>query len=112
MNIQPRYVFALIGLLIVLGYIWVGLGYPADAQQVTSRPANYVTLHAAPGNSVVQMFDELRDSPDVKITTFPDGWGCTKLSDRLAVGDGSTAMYFYKLDCGNRTGYVNVNWVR
>lgn len=71
-----------------------------------------VTLEAAPGNSKVQMFDTLTERPNEKVSTFRDGFRCSKLSDLLRVGEGPHAMYFYKLDCGGKIGYVNANWVR
>lgn len=72
---------------------------------------NNVTLRAAPGNTKVQMFDTLIEGQD-KVTTFRDGFRCTKLSDWHRIGEGPHAMYFYKLDCGGKIGYVNANWVR
>lgn len=70
------------------------------------------TLRAAPGNNWVQMFDTLIERPNEKVTIFDDGFRCTKLSDLLRVGEGPHAMYFYKLNCGGKIGYVNKNWVR
>lgn len=71
-----------------------------------------VTLHAAPGNSKVQMFATLKDGLDAKVYTFRDGFRCEKISDLIRVGEGETAMFFYKLDCAGQTGYVNADWVR
>lgn len=81
---------------------------PQSSRPNSSRSAaNSVILRAAPGNTMVQMFDTLSDSPDVNVTTFPDGWGCTKLGGLTHYG----GISFYKLDCGNKTGYVNAKWV-
>ena len=96
---------ALWSAVIVLIYAFMFVASPAIPSK---NKSNKVLLHAAPGNSVVQMFDTLRDGPDVNVTTFPDGWGCTKLGGLTSF----EGMNFYKLDCGTKTGYVNANWVR
>lgn len=93
-------------IVIVLSWTDASTATPKTAAR-TSR--NNVILRAAPGVSSVQMFDELRDGPDVKTITFPDGFGCIKLSDPVPHANG--AMYFYKLDCNGRIGYVNADWV-
>lgn len=91
-------------------FIWLA---PGNKGVAISRPTHAsATLRAAPGNRVVQMFDQLNDSPDVKVTTFADGLKCTKESDLLRYGNGDTAMFFYKLKCNGKVGYVNADWVR
>lgn len=93
---------------IVLIYAFMFVASPAIPSQSTRSTSNKVLLRAAPGNTVVQMFDTLRDGPDVNVTTFPDGWGCTQLGGLTSF----EGMNFYKLDCGTKTGYVNAQWVR
>lgn len=74
-------------------------------------PNNAVTLDAAPGNSIVQMFAAPGSGADA-FATFADGTACTKLDgpSRIDLGDGITSDY-YKLTCNGQTGYVNVKWV-
>lgn len=110
-----KFVFAIAVVLLAISFM------PHDGTNSASPPRgsvtphtapNSVTLRAAPGNTNVQMFDELRDGLDVKVTTFPDGMKCTKASDLLRYGYGDTAMFFYKLNCGGTLGYVNADWTR
>lgn len=100
---------ALVALAIILFGVTLATVYVAgNFARSTTTKTDRAILRAAPGNTVVQMFDTLSDGPNVKVTTFPDGWGCTKLGGLITSG----GMSFYKLDCGNRTGYVNADWVR
>lgn len=87
--------------------VWVNPG------TVSVNPSRSdVTLRAASGNSQVQMFDVLKDGPNLNVTTFRDGYQCSKIGDLIRFGEGNTAMFFYKLECGGRIGYVNADWVR
>jgi hypothetical protein len=98
---------ALWAIAIVVIYAFMFIAAPA-----IPGPNKQVRLRAIAGNSTVQMFDRLSDDPDVKVTTFPNGRGCTKVSDLLKYGNGPTTMYFYKLNCNGTVGYVNADWVR
>lgn len=78
---------------------------------LSSRPSkNNVILHALQGTTSVQMFDSL--SNNTGAINFPDGFGCYKLSERIPYNDGYGEMYFYKLNCNGRVGYVNAMWVK
>lgn len=76
----------------------------------TTVSSNEVLLRAVTSDSKVQMFDRLDINP--KIITFPDGFGCRKLSGPIPYNDGFGNIYFYKLDCNGHIGYVNVQWVK
>lgn len=84
-------------------------GPPTATPRPTSAD-NIVTLQAASGNNQVQMFDALRS--DATISTFRDGFRCSQISSRLRYEEGGVVMFFYKLDCGGKVGYVNAKWVR
>lgn len=73
-----------------------------------------VTLHAPTwGDGKVYLFDELREGPDVQYAAFPSGTRCTRHDPTLyRLGEGSTALFFYQLECKGVTGYVNRQWVR
>lgn len=99
-----RNTFALIGLAIALMFV---------VKEYAAPPArDVVTLYAAPGNSTVQMFNTLHDAPNASVNTLRDGLRCTRVSELLRYGNGDSAMFFYRLNCGGRTGYVNADWVR
>lgn len=74
-------------------------------------PNNAVTLNAAPGNTIVQMFSDPGSGAEAS-RTFRDGTSCTKLDGpmRFDLGGGITSDY-YRLSCNGQTGYVNVKWV-
>ena len=74
-------------------------------------PSAYdVYLTAAPGNSVVQMFDSMFDSAKV-IRTFPAGSTCAFVGGPWQTSESGITMSFYKLTCDNTSGYVNAKWV-
>lgn len=107
-----KYFLMLVAVLAAIFIVFVAAGWlmttNIKAVPASPRATNHVTLRAAPGNTMVQMFDVLVDGPDVKVTTFPDGWGCIKLGDKQSYA----GMSFYRLKCGTKTGYVNADWVR
>lgn len=77
----------------------------------TSGPASAVDgvhVHAYSwNNGKVNLWHELIDGPDVQFSQIPDGAYCTKLDENLyKLGSGETAIYYYKLLCGGKVGYV------
>lgn len=85
---------------------------PAISNAAPRVSKNNVILRALQGNSSVQMFNSLEEGGPGGVITFPDGFGCYKLSGRITWDeDGGPPMYFYKLNCNGRTGYVNAEWV-
>ncbi len=124
-NLKGLIFGTLLAILVVTNLIggFMSTSGPSSAKTVSSSSSSgrdqacvdrgdCVALKPAPGNRVVQMFEDLSDGPNVKITTYGDGVRCIKLSDLIRYGDGYTAMYFYKLDCKGNIGYVNADWVR
>lgn len=91
--------------LLVIGAGWFVASSYQDAHDAA------VTLHAGPGNSVVQMFDSMFASAQV-VGTLPDGSSCALVDGPLQTADSGISMSFYKLRCDNMTGYVNSKWVR
>lgn len=87
-------------------------GTPSTVHTAPRTSKNNVILRALQGATSVQMFAELSNNRDIKVTTFPDGFGCYKLSDLLTYNDGYGEMYFYRLNCNGRVGYVNAMWVK
>lgn len=81
---------------------------PTLAPDPTSVPT--VTLQAAPGQNVVQMFDSV--SGDSAVTRFATGLRCYQLDGPIHVTESGVSMSFYKLNCMNTIGYVNTKWVR
>lgn len=108
MNTLKGRIFAVLLVLLVGANVISGFFFPGNN---SARSSSHVTLRSAPGNGTVQMLSELRDDPDVRVTTFGDGMGCTKVSDLLRYGNGDTAMFFYRLNCGGTIGYVNADWI-
>lgn len=77
----------------------------------SSRSTTEVTLSSAPHNEIVQMFEFVGPGDEGKVTTFRNGTICQKLSGPSVVTIEDIRMTFYKLDCGENTGYVNARWV-
>jgi hypothetical protein len=75
------------------------------------RPPN-VILKAAPGNTIVQMFETVGEGPNDEITEFRDGTICTKYSEPRTVSIDGISMSFYQLQCNGKMGYANSRWVR
>ncbi len=78
------------------------------------KPSNQVVLKAyAWDNGSVYLWETMDDGPHVPYTTIPDGIHCTKVDDvsyKLS-GSGETAIYYYKLNCNGKVGYVSQNQV-
>jgi hypothetical protein len=68
-----------------------------------------IHVHAAPGNNTVQMFDSMFANSKARL--LMDGDTCTKLDGPWSTSDSGVTLRFYKLQCGNMTGWVNANWV-
>lgn len=98
------------GLLLLLVCILI-TGITIYGNKFASRTPQRVTLQAAPGNETVQMFEHAGAGDEGKVTTFRDGTICRKLSGPTTVTIEGIAMSFYKLDCGENSGYVNARWV-
>jgi hypothetical protein len=83
---------------------------PVKSSRGTSN-TNMVTLRAAPGNTIVQMFPRLDD--DTQVKKFDDGTRCEKLQGPIPVHiSGGGVIDFYHLSCNGASGYVNAQWVR
>ncbi len=79
-------------------------------QIAVKKPDDFVTLRAVPNNSFVQMFDRI--AVDATVTVYlSSGSRCTKPSDPTSADIEGMSMNFYKLTCGENTGYVNAQWV-
>lgn len=84
---------------------------PVAASSKSALPSpDAVTLRAAPGNTVVQMFDSVGVDAAV-LRQYPSGERCTRISGPSAVSIEGIAMRFYKLYCNGASGYVNAQWV-
>lgn len=70
-----------------------------------------VTLRAAPGNTVVQMFESVGPGPNDAVARFPSSTRCTKIGGPTSVTIEGLSMRFYRLECNGTTGYVNARWV-
>jgi len=92
---------------IVLAIIFVLAAWDVGRYLLSPDFGNYVTVEAGAGMSRVQMFDALREGPDVSVTTFPNGTRCVKHSGPYKLGSGDSAIFFDKLTCKGVTGYVN-----
>lgn len=104
-------VLMLIALAIATAQSWNNSSTASTATP-TRASKNNVLLRAAPGNTWVQMFVSLTEGGEAGVLTFPDGFGCYKMSDRITYDeDGGPPMYFYKLNCNGRVGYVNEMWI-
>jgi hypothetical protein len=69
-----------------------------------------VHVHAAPGNTTVQMFEWMTGGG--KSYFLMDGETCTKVDGPWSTSESGIPMSFYKLTCGNISGYVNAKFVR
>lgn len=99
-------------LVIIGGFLLFGLFAAQQADSPVNRAqANTVTLRAAPGNTVVQIFDSTGAQAAV-IRQLPNGTTCSKISGPTAVNVEGISMSFYKLSCADVAGYVNAKWVR
>lgn len=64
-------------------------------------------------NGQVYLWHEIKEGPDVSYSVLPDGSSCTRVDDNLyKLGSGQTAIYFEKLSCGGKVGYVYSDQVR
>lgn len=95
---------------IIIALLIIGAGWFVVSSYQGAHD-NTVTLQAAPGNSIVQMFDTMFASAKV-IRTLPDGSSCSLVDGPWKTSDSGITMSFYKLTCDNTTGYVNAKWVR
>ena len=68
-----------------------------------------VHVHAAPGNSTVQMFDSMYSNSQARL--LMDGDTCTKLDGPWATSESGIRLSFYKLQCGPMVGWVNAKYV-
>jgi len=68
-----------------------------------------VRVHAASGNTIVQMFDSMTGKGNAY--HLMDGETCTKLDGPWQTSESGIPMSFVKLNCGNRIGWVNTKWV-
>jgi hypothetical protein len=75
------------------------------------RSQNTVTLQAAPGNNIVQMFEKVGAGDEGKVSHFPDGTTCKALGGPTAVNIEGISMTFRRVTCNGITGYVNAKWV-
>jgi hypothetical protein len=83
---------------------------PATSEPLAS-PLGVVTLHATPGNTVVQMFASIAPDPNLVVTEFRDGTQCDLLDGPIVYTPKDTRMTFYKLNCNGTIGYVNTEQV-
>lgn len=112
-NIGCTTVLAIMVIVLAVAAVQSWSNAPAPSRPTAARASkNNVILRAAPGNSMVQMFKSLEEGGPGGVITLPDGFGCYKLSERIAWDeDGGPPMYFYKLNCNGRVGFVNTTWV-
>lgn len=108
---MPRHLFIPTCVFLLL----IATSLACGGSTTSTRPSsssNQVTLVAAPGNTIVQLFAELRDGFDVKVYTVADRTRCARISGPHSYGSGTTAMNFLYVDCNGIRGYVNTRWVR
>lgn len=109
-----RFVFVSVVVVAALVLI-IGCGRGSQSRSTggasTSPGADTVTLTAAPGNSIVQMFGSDASTQEQVIATFPSGTKCEKISGPTAVSISGISMRFYKLNCDGQVGEVNARWV-
>lgn len=99
---------SLLAATIITGCGGDGSTTPANSN---SSSGSSVTLHAAPGNSSVQMFGDRADNAEEVVATFPSGTRCEALTGPKAVAVEGISMQFYRLNCSGTTGMVNAKWV-
>lgn len=87
---------------------------PTDERIPTLTSGNQVTLVAkAWNNGKVHVWEDLIDGPDAKYTDVDDGTVCDKIDDNIyMLGQGKTAISYYKVRCGEIEGYVEVDQTR
>ena len=95
--------------LVVIAVVWFAIFLDESRQDTVERPV-YVTLQAASGNNIVQMFERIGSAADV-IKQFPTGQSCLKINGPTAVSIEGIAMKFHLLSCDGVTGYVNSKYV-
>src|SRR5262245_807726 len=112
--------------LLIIAFLLIGLAWFVGAtyhsahradgttdRQYTApyRNSQDVTLHAAPGQSVVQMFNSLGSGSQTVTHAFPTGTKCVKVDGPFPYKEAGIAMNFYRIQCGNVMGYVNTKWI-
>lgn len=102
--------FALLSLSIYLYLMFA----PQTSHAFTPSSSNTVELVAKPWNhGKVHLWHDLTDGPDASYTDIAEGTKCTQLgAAKVAFGTGSDKLYYYKLHCNGKVGYVAVDQVR
>lgn len=85
--------------------------FPTSTPEI-EIPSNGVLLRAKPWNDgQVHLWSQVAEG-DVPYVDIPENTICDRLDDKThKLGDGTTAIYFYKVNCQGHVGYVAVEQV-
>jgi len=109
----------IVALVALTGFELPGSARPAIATPTREstpilRSGNQVIL--APkswNNGMVHIWADLVDGPDAKYTDVVGGTICDKADHNIyMLGEGNTAISYYKVKCGEISGYVEVDQTR
>lgn len=96
--------------LIIALLVMGAIGFAVYGYTTGRATSHVVTLQAAPGSKLVQMFDGLGEHPKV-VRNLLSGDTCDYVSGPLAINQRGVKMKFYTLTCAGRTGFVNAKFV-
>lgn len=79
---------------------------PAGVQQVTLKAKAW-------NNGKVHLWHDVRGDSDTTFVDIADGTSCSKVDDKThKIGDDGPPIYYYKLNCNGKVGYVEIDQTR